>query len=209
MDGYFPGNSSRGRLEGFEAWSTRVGLLQLPANSVDVIRQQFQQHSRHIVGSRVSRNVPTRRHISGDASRVAQPRASLSYSRFVLVSVPSLSPCCLAFHALIGLRSLRLNITEFCSFNSRSIVSACARGSEKDERRKFRRKTTRRQTVTRTKSLGKRASHFERSSKQLERDKELQMKSILISTARRHNARNELPSFRRDLNPLIYIKWVI
>lgn len=68
LDGYFPGNSSRGRLEGFEAWSTRIRLLQLPANSVDVIRQQFQQHSRHIVGSRVSRNVPTRRHISGDAS---------------------------------------------------------------------------------------------------------------------------------------------
>lgn len=81
LDGYFPGNSSRGRLEGFEAWSTRVGLLQLPANSVDVIRQQFQQHSRHIVGSRVSRNVPTRRHISGDAS------SSATTSLFIVQSI--------------------------------------------------------------------------------------------------------------------------
>lgn len=81
LGGYFPGNSSRGRLEGFEAWSTRVGLLQLPANSVDVIRQQFQQHSRHIVGSRVPRNVPTRRHISGDAS------SSAATSLFIVQSI--------------------------------------------------------------------------------------------------------------------------
>jgi len=47
------------------------------------------------------------------------------------VSVLSLSSCRFAFHALIGLRSLRLNITEFCSFNS-SIVPR-ARGSKKDE----------------------------------------------------------------------------
>lgn len=162
--GYFPGNSSRGRLT---RRSLRIGrtllvsislarsLVRSPVaarNSVDVIRQQFQQHSRHIAGSRVAmQGVCVSAMLRRDAVYKWRPRvASLHRSadlyscllppppaRSLLLSLSlflsiSLFPHPRALYALIGLRSLRLNITEFCRLYSRArartTTNACQRG---------------------------------------------------------------------------------
>lgn len=187
LGGYFPGNSSRGRLaRGLRlgrhesGYSSQLRRRHSPAISA--------QHSRHIVGPRVPRNAPMKRHISGDASSSNHQPWSIVQSictraRSLSFSLPPRFP---RSHWSPLVTS---NTIEFCSFNSCPIVFAGATKMTKVSAQ-----------WQRTKSSGERARDFERCPRQLERDKESRMKSILTSAARRHGARNKFSIFRRDRN---------